>query len=86
MDVLLKQNANSLKHGKIFLISFLKRMQSQAIDYIFFTSEIGTIFKIVIAICVSNGCMLHAESLKLCPTLCTPMDCSPAGISVHGIL
>ena len=44
MDVLLKQNANPLKHGKIFLISFLKRMQSQAIDYIFFTSEIGTIF------------------------------------------
>ena len=23
---------------------------------------------------------------KLCPTLCDPMDCSPVGSSVHGIL
>ena len=22
---------------------------------------------------------------QLCPTLCNPMDCSPAGFSVHGI-
>ena len=27
--------------------------------------------------------MLVARS---CPTLCTPMDCSPPGSSVHGIL
>ena len=26
---------------------------------------------------------LHAQ---LCPTLCDPMDCSPPGFSVHGIL
>ena len=25
-------------------------------------------------------------SLQLCPTLCDPMDCSPPGSSVHGIL
>ena len=24
--------------------------------------------------------------LQLCPTLCNPMDCSPLGFSVHGIL
>ena len=23
---------------------------------------------------------------QLCPTLCNPMDCSPPGFSVHGIL
>ena len=23
---------------------------------------------------------------QLCPTLCDPMDCSPSGSSVHGIL
>ena len=23
---------------------------------------------------------------QLCPTLCDPMDCSPPGCSVHGIL
>ena len=27
-----------------------------------------------------------AKSLQLCPTLCDPMDSSPAGSSVHGIL
>ena len=25
-------------------------------------------------------------SLQSCPTLCDPMDCSPPGFSVHGIL
>ena len=29
---------------------------------------------------------MHAESLQSCPTLCDPMDCSPPGSSVHGIL
>ena len=29
---------------------------------------------------------VHAQSLKLCPTLCAPMDCSPLGSSVHGIV
>ena len=29
---------------------------------------------------------VHAKSLQLCPTLCNPMDCSPPGSSIHGIL
>jgi len=29
---------------------------------------------------------LAAKSLQSCPTLCDPMDCSPPGFSVHGIL
>ena len=29
---------------------------------------------------------VHAKSLQSCPTLCSPMDCSPPGFSVHGIL
>ena len=33
----------------------------------------------------SDGCMC-AKSLQLCPSLCDPMDCSPPGSSVHGIL
>ena len=28
----------------------------------------------------------EAQSLQSCPTLCDPMDCSPPGSSVHGIL
>ena len=27
-----------------------------------------------------------AKSLQLCPTLCDPIDYSPTGFSVHGIL
>ena len=26
------------------------------------------------------------KSLQACPTLCNPMDCSPPGASVHGVL
>ena len=29
---------------------------------------------------------MHDKSLQSCPTLCDPMDCSPPGSSVHGIL
>ena len=29
---------------------------------------------------------VHAPSLPSCPTLCDPVDCSPPGSSVHGIL
>ena len=28
----------------------------------------------------------ESEVAQLCPTLCDPMDCSPPGSSVHGIL
>ena len=29
---------------------------------------------------------MHAQLLRSCPTSCDPMDCSPPGSSVHGIL
>ena len=29
---------------------------------------------------------MHAKLLQSCPTLCDPMDYSPPGSSVHGIL
>ena len=29
---------------------------------------------------------MPAKSIQLCLTLCDPMDCSPSGSSVHGIL
>ena len=29
---------------------------------------------------------MHAKSFQSCPTLCDPMDCSPPGSSVQGIL
>jgi len=36
--------------------------------------------------CVSPQSLCCAKSLQLCPTLCNPMDYSPPGSSVHGIL
>ena len=38
-----------------------------------------------VAISFSNAC-IHAKSLQLCSTLSDPMDNSPPGSSVHGIL
>ena len=34
----------------------------------------------------SKAYPLHAKLLRLCPTLCDPVDCSPPGSSVHEIL
>lgn len=34
----------------------------------------------------SSSVCLWAKSLQLCLTICDPMDCSPPGSSVHGIL
>ena len=36
--------------------------------------------------CDSQYACKHAQLLQSCPTLCDPMDCSPPGSSVHGIL
>ena len=38
------------------------------------------------AIELNWGLCMHAKSLHLCPTVCSPMDYSPPGFSVHGIL
>ena len=39
---------------------------------------------ISVCVCVAGGA--HAKLLQPCLTLCNPMDCSPPGSSVHGIL
>ena len=35
---------------------------------------------------LSSLCVMHVQSLQSCPTLCDPMDYSPLGSSVRGIL
>ena len=35
---------------------------------------------------INGSARVHAKSFQLCPTLYDPMDCSPPGSSVHGIL
>ena len=46
---------------------------------------LGNIFLYNIRLYFYHQCM-HAKSLQLCPTLWDPIDCSPPGSSVHGIL
>ena len=48
----------------------------QLFDSMFF----GRIYGVIIMVC------LHAKLLQLCLILCDPMDCSPPGSLVHGIL
>ena len=40
---------------------------------------------LVVCVCVCM-CVCVYSGAELCPTLCKPMDCSPLGSSVHGIL
>ena len=37
-------------------------------------------------VCVCVCALARTKSLQSCPTLCDPMDGSPPGSSVHGIL
>ena len=39
----------------------------------------------ICCMCRLHACV-HTKLLRLCPTLCDPVDHSPAGFSVHGIL
>ena len=41
---------------------------------------------VCVCVCVCVFVCVHVKSLQSCPTLCNPMDCSPPGSSVHGIL
>ena len=45
----------------------------------------GILFS-VIAHLKARITMLFCLVAQLCPTVCDPMDCSPPGSSVHGIL
>ena len=37
-------------------------------------------------VCVYKTCESESEVAQSCLTLCNPVDCSPPGCSVHGIL
>ena len=46
----------------------------------------GTRLDIIRDLLVGITSPLESEVAQLCPTLCDPVDCSPPGSSVHGIL
>ena len=70
MEVLLKQNANSLKYGRIFLNS--------PINDTFFTSEIGKFFLPILP-GEDNGTPLQYSRLE------NPMDGGAWWAAVHGV-
>ena len=49
-------------------------------------AEILFILPIILSPALSMCMRACVKSLQSCPTLCNPMDCSPPGSSVHGIL
>ena len=62
----------NLRHFKIFWVEYI------SLGLVLFPSEI-----FLLLLCGMHMC---AKSLQLCLTLCDPIDCSPPGSSVHGIL
>ena len=49
-------------------------------------SERQTLYDIICMWNLVSDTCTHAQSLQSCPALCNPMDWSPPGFSVHGIL
>ena len=53
--------------------------ESDTTDRLTLSQQIQSLF-------VLTGLCVCAKLLQSCPTLCDPVDCSPSGFSVHGIL
>ena len=48
--------------------------------------EVKLVCELIISRILGLGEKKESEVTQSCPTLCNPMDCSPPGSSVHGIL
>ena len=55
---------------------------------LFYFQMYRKVIQLYIYMCVHiyTPCYMFAKSLQSCQTLCDPMDCSPPGSSVHGVL
>ena len=77
--------------GKLFNVSNLQFLhlwyKMNSIWFYLLLWDSGEILYLVsFANCKTQNACVHAKSLQSCPTVCDPMDCSPPGSSVHGIL
>ena len=54
--------------------------------FLYFSLENSACVSSELLICVFECLCVHAELLQSCPTLCDPVDSSPPGSSVQGIL
>ena len=57
-----------------------------AVNYILIHKMPASVSTITYTVRHSERSKSESVSRKLCPALCNPMDCSPSGSSVHGIL
>ena len=72
------------KKNKTVFSFFFHHLSSTLQVKVFYTSEQqGTIAALLEILPIKSMKVLIAQS---CPTLCDPLDCSPPGSSVHGIL
>ena len=61
-------------------MSFTENLSASTLQYNYFPKLI------LLSTLQYNYAVLCAKLLQSCPTLCNPMDCSPLGSSVYGIL
>ena len=66
------------KKRKIFILFLQAHQSGQFEDPSILQPHLLTLEGVCVCVCVLV--------VQLCPTLCTPMDCSQPGSSVHGIL
>ena len=90
---LISKEAYLLLPNLLFLQKTLSRKQTTIITkWWVFEQDVGVTFGkvnqfVLNRIKETQTGLMHACSVsKSCPTLCNPMDCSPPGSSVHGIL
>ena len=68
-------------NSSILCLTFDSRLSCQSIILASYKAHAKLYIKILISLFIP-----HREVAQSCPTLCNPVDCSPPGSSVHGIL
>ena len=69
---------------KCWTLSLCRDHGNQNLGIIYFSNGLAT--SVTLSLLVRNASAAAANSLQLCPTLCDPIDGSPPGSSVPGIL
>ena len=89
----LSNGFNNIKQFSVTECSMIRTLvttwaQQCSNSWLFFSDLQQVLFTVCVCVCVctrTRACV-HTKLLQSCPTLCNPMDCSPPGFSVHGIL
>ena len=77
----LTQTANSPWLSTLHMVMYMFPCCSLHVSHPSFIHGVHTPF-----LCLRRHYGVCAKSLQSCPALCDPMDCSPPGSSVHGVL